>query len=149
MKVSTSSILGTLLLAVAVAVGGCGGPGASGSITDPASAGAPNVAAPILGESSPEQFCAAANQLNQAFQRGPINPESVARYLATAWTELVPVAPAEIKSDVRRLADLAREDAALPLAERGRMSRVTAEAGRVLEYTAKHCAAEVGPRPPG
>ena len=93
--------------------------------------------------------CAASNQLNQAFQRGPIDPETTARYLATAWTQLVPVAPAEIKPDVQRLANLAREDAALPLDKRGRMSSGMAEARRILEYTAKHCAAEGGPRPPG
>ena len=107
------------LLGVTAAAGlvlaGCGSSGGAAG-----SSGLPDVAAPLLGGVSDEQFCATALQLaaegqqhmeqqrQAAVHGGNVDGVAETRRVADTWAKLASIAPSELQPDLQSLADKTR-----------------------------------------
>ena len=101
-----------LTMAAGLALAGCG---SSGGAAGPS--GPPNVAAPLLGGVSDDQFCAAVLQAaevarqrmqqirEQAKNGGTIDGPAESRRVADSWAALAAIAPSEVKPDLQTIAD--------------------------------------------
>ena len=134
---------------LALSVAGCAGaiPGATGQ---PAAAPALPVVASLLGDPTPEQFCAAMHAASRAAQQqlAPTG-DGVLRNAADRWAGLVSIAPAEIKPDVQVMSDYVRRLAdGIPF-DQAKAERWSRSVQRVAKYSVDHCGLTVKPATPG
>jgi len=125
--------LAPIAVLLALSVAGCAGavPGAAGQ---PAAAPALPLIAPLLGDPTPEQFCAAMSAATRAHPQG-LPPDGAAAY----WAGLVSIAPAEIKPDVQVISDGVRRIADGAPVEDAMAKSLGISTYRFATYSMDHC----------
>jgi len=140
--------IAALAALLALSAAGCAaGTTAAAPAPAPAPVAVPPPALSPLVDAGPQRFCAALMALYQdtgqsslATNRAGIDQAASDRAVA-GWSQVAAVAPAEVKADVARMSEAARQLGAGTL--RSDDMRETLSASRHLgEYTSQHCAAE-------
>ena len=149
MQTTRIRLIGPLAALLALSAAGCAaGTPATAPAPAPALVAAPPPVLSPLVDASPQRFCAALIALYQdtgqsslATNRAGIDQAAIDRAVAT-WSQVAAVAPAEVKADVARMYEAARQLGAGTLRSDD-MAETLSATRHLGEYTSQHCAAEM------
>lgn len=106
---------------------------------------------PLLGDPSPEQFCATLFALSQqaSQQNAAADRSAVSAALITGWAHVAEMAPPELKGDAQVMAEAARQLTTGTLNSEDALRKISPAIQRLVRYTAEHCTQAGTVRPGG
>lgn len=136
MRVVMALAVGTLFVA------GCSATAGNSTNSSAASVPASDRVTSSSGAMSPEQFCAASNELFEAgMQNLPSDPREVQRRSAVGWSKLATIAPPDIRPDIQKIAEVEQQKADGIIDSSSALTEPASSAKNFADWMRKHCAA--------
>jgi hypothetical protein len=137
-----------LLAGTAIALTACSSGSTSAESANPPAATGPAAPAPAVNSGSAKEFCLAALQLGKDAlpTAGDANPSASLQQVGGAWARLAKIAPAEIKPDVKQIADaIGKITADTPEADAAAaMGSLSVPIQHYTQWGAAHCQGVTG-----